>query len=165
MWYWCLLPSLSIDSSMYLKWKELIFLLIHVSFNHDANRSLTHLLQTSFLTHLLGAEVGVAAGSVPVAWNRLGVKRGHNAKVFTNPVQEEAGNPQMVSHFNPLTRANLEFPLKNKTTSWPHYILLYHAHIYSIHTHMRRQKTTTLDYRWFWWYLLTNSIVFIWLKK
>lgn len=83
-----------------------------------SRRPFTHLLQTPFLTHLLRAEVGVAASSIPVPWNGLGVERGHNAKVLTNPVQEEAGDPQMVSHLNPLTRANLKFPLKNnKTTS------------------------------------------------
>lgn len=90
----------------------------------DARLPFTHLLQTPFLTHLLGTEVGVAASSIPVPWNGLWVKRGHNAEVFTNPVQEEAGYPQMVSHLNALTRANLEFPLKNnKTTLATHFYI------------------------------------------
>lgn len=99
---------------------------LNVSFNmwgwgRDARLPFTHLLQTPFLTHLLGTEVGVAACSIPIPWNGLWVKRGHNAEVFTNPVQEEAGYPQMVAHLNALTRANLEFPLKNnKTTSASH---------------------------------------------
>lgn len=69
---------------------------IHVSaivWGQDSRLPFTHLLQTPFLTHLLRAEVGVAASSIPVPWNGLGVERGHNAKVLTNPMQEEAGDP------------------------------------------------------------------------
>lgn len=70
-------------------------------------------LQSTLFPHLLGAEVRMAASTVPVPWDWLGVERGNDTKVFTDAVQEETRHPQMVAHADPLTRANLELPLKH----------------------------------------------------
>lgn len=72
--------------------------------------------QAAVFPHLLGAEVCMAASTVPVPGDRFGVKRGHDAEVFTHAVQEEARHPQMVAHADPLTRANLELPLQHSFT-------------------------------------------------
>lgn len=72
--------------------------------------------QAAFFPHLLGAEVCVAASTVPVPGDGFGVKRGDDAKVFTHAVQEEARHPQVVAHADPLTRANLELPLQHRCT-------------------------------------------------
>lgn len=74
-------------------------------------------LQSTFFPHLLSAKVSVAAGAVPVARDGLGVKRGHHTEIFTNSVQDETRNPQVVSHFNAFARAHLELPLGGKKNS------------------------------------------------
>ena len=50
------------------------------------------------LAHRLGGEVGVGAGAVPVALDRLGVERGRDAEVLGDAVQQPAGDPELVSH-------------------------------------------------------------------
>lgn len=79
----------------------------------NGTRGLWYSLQSTLFPHLLGAEVCMAASTVPVPWDWLGVKRGNDTKVFTDAVQEETCHPQMVAHADPLTRANLELPLKH----------------------------------------------------
>lgn len=69
------------------------------------------LLKSPFAPHLIGAEVGVTARCAHVALNGFSIQRGNNPKVFTDTVQKVAGHPQMIPHFNPLTRADLELPL------------------------------------------------------
>lgn len=54
----------------------------------------------------------MAAGPVPVSRDGLGVERGHNAKIFTDPVQKEARHPQVVTHVYAFARPNLELPLE-----------------------------------------------------
>lgn len=71
------------------------------------------LLKPAILSHLLCAEVGMAASSIPVPWDRLGVKGHHNTKIFTDSVKDEASNPQVVSHVDTFARPNLELPLKH----------------------------------------------------
>lgn len=58
----------------------------------------------------------MAASTVPVTRDWLGVKWGNHTKIFTNTVQEEACHPEMITHVDPFTRSNLEFPLKHKNT-------------------------------------------------
>lgn len=68
--------------------------------------------ESSLVPHLLGADVGVAAGAVPVALHGFGVQCGHNPKVFTDAVQQKTGDPQMVAHLDAFARTDLELPLK-----------------------------------------------------
>lgn len=56
----------------------------------------------------------MAASPVPVSGDWFGVERGHDAKIFTDPVQEEARHPQVVTHVYPFTRPNLELPLEGE---------------------------------------------------
>lgn len=72
---------------------------------------LFNVLQTVLLSHGLGAEVGVAAGTIPVPGNGLGIKGRDHSEVFTHSMQDETGHPEMISHFNSFTGSYLEFPL------------------------------------------------------
>lgn len=62
--------------------------------------------------HHLGREVRVAASSVPVTGEGLGVERGANAPLLTDTEKEEAGHPEVVTELDTLTRADLELPLR-----------------------------------------------------
>lgn len=55
----------------------------------------------------------MAASTVPVPRDGFGVEGGDDAEIFTDAVQEEPRHPQMVAHADPLTRTNLELPLKD----------------------------------------------------
>lgn len=70
------------------------------------------LLQSAVVSHLLCAEVGVAAGAVPVPWDWFGVEGRDHAEVFTHSVKDEASDPQMVSHVDAFAGPDLELPLK-----------------------------------------------------
>lgn len=69
------------------------------------------LLEPAFFPHLLGAEVGVTPGAIPVPRDGFGVERGDHAKVFTHSVQDETSHPQVISHLDALAWPHLEFPL------------------------------------------------------
>lgn len=69
-------------------------------------------LEAPLSPHLLGAVVGVAAGTVPVARHGFWVQSGHNPKVLTDTVEDEPSHPQVIPHLDALTRAHLEFPLQ-----------------------------------------------------
>jgi len=56
----------------------------------------------------------MAASTVPVAGDRLGVKRGHNAEILADAMQDEARHPEVIAHFDPLRRADLELPLETQ---------------------------------------------------
>ena len=56
----------------------------------------------------------MCASSIPVPWNRFGIKSNFNSKVFSNTMQYKPWYPQVVSHINTFTRTNLVFPLKQK---------------------------------------------------
>lgn len=76
------------------------------------------LLKSPWAPHLLGAEVGVTACCTIVALDGIRIQGGNNSKVFTDTVQNVAGHPQIIPHFNPLTWADLELPLiRQKHTS------------------------------------------------
>ena len=63
------------------------------------------------LAHRLGREVGVGAGAVPVALDRLGVERGGDAEVLGDAVEQPAGQPELVGDLERAERADLELPL------------------------------------------------------
>lgn len=74
-------------------------------------------LESVFFPHLQGADVCVAAGAVPVAFHWFGVQRCNNSEIFTHPVQQVTGNPEVVGHVDALTGAHLELPLQTKVCS------------------------------------------------
>ena len=65
----------------------------------------------TFFTHELGGEVGVHAGTVPVAFDRLTVPFDVEAVVFAEAKKEEARHPDIVSGFLGAFSKDLEFPL------------------------------------------------------
>jgi len=69
-------------------------------------------LHSSGLTHGFGGEVGVAAGTVPVALERLGVERNFDTPFFGHTGEQKAGHPEMIAHGDTLARADLELPLR-----------------------------------------------------
>lgn len=69
-------------------------------------------LDTSGLTHLLGAEVGVAASTVPVAGERFRVEGHLDTPLLGDTDEEVACHPEVVAHGDTLTRADLELPLR-----------------------------------------------------
>lgn len=75
------------------------------------NGSLNNLDSSGF-THGLGAEVGVTTSTVPVTLERFGVEGNLDAPLLSNADEEVAGHPEMVTHGDTLTRADLEFPLR-----------------------------------------------------
>jgi hypothetical protein len=54
----------------------------------------------------------VAAGTVPVALEGLGVERGLDSPLLTDTEEEETGHPEVVAHVDTLARADLELPLR-----------------------------------------------------
>src|SRR5262249_27330469 len=59
------------------------------------------------LAHRLGGEVGVRAGAVPVALDRLGVEGGGDAEVLGGAVEQPAGDPQVVGDLQRRDRTDL----------------------------------------------------------
>lgn len=76
------------------------------------SKQLKHLLETSFFPHALGAEVGVAASTIPVPRDGLWIEGHHDPKVLTHPVQDEACDPEVIPHLNPFAWSHLELPLQ-----------------------------------------------------
>ena len=68
-------------------------------------------LHTTLDTHGKGTEVGVASSTVPVAGQRLGVEGDLDTPLLGETNEEVAGHPEVVTHLNTLTGANLELPL------------------------------------------------------
>jgi hypothetical protein len=66
------------------------------------------------VAHVLGAVVGVAAATVPVALDRLGLKRHVEAMVLSNTDQQVSSHPQLIACLNALAWANLELPLSRE---------------------------------------------------
>ena len=63
------------------------------------------------LAHRSGAEVGVCAGAVPVAFDRLGVEGDDHVVVLGDAVQQPAGDIEMVADGQRVGCADLELPL------------------------------------------------------
>ena len=73
----------------------------------DRNCARQHVLNSTVFAHSLSAVVAMCPGTVPVALNWLWIKRNNDTKVFCDTVEQETCQPQMVTHFNSLTRTNL----------------------------------------------------------
>ena len=80
----------------------------------DHNKLRVYSLDASLLAHAQGGEVGVSAGTVPVSGHGFGVEGDDDTEVLSHTVQDEAGDPQVVSHADPLTGSNLELPLRTR---------------------------------------------------
>lgn len=74
-------------------------------------------LHTALLTHLLGGDVGVETGTVPVTWDWLGVEGDLDTEFFSDTVEEVTGTPEVVTHLDTLAGTDLEFPLRWKNLS------------------------------------------------
>lgn len=84
--------------------------------NHWARKEVKPvLLQSAILSHLLGAEVCVAPGAVPVPGNRFGVKGRNQTEILTHAVQNEPGHPQVIPHVDAFAGPHLELPLGPST--------------------------------------------------
>jgi hypothetical protein len=68
-------------------------------------------LHTTRFTHGSGTVVGVAPGAIPVTNQRFRVVGNFDAPLFGKTDEKVAGHPEMVTHLDTLTRANLELPL------------------------------------------------------
>lgn len=68
-------------------------------------------LDSALLTHRLGGVVGVAAGTVPLALERLGVEGDFDAPLLSNTDEQETRHPEVVAHIDSLAGADLELPL------------------------------------------------------
>lgn len=84
--------------------------MLHMLLRELLNRSLDR-LHAALLAHLLRGEVGVAAGTVPVAGEGLGVEGDLDAEHLRDADEEVARHPEVVAHGDALARADLEFPL------------------------------------------------------
>lgn len=67
--------------------------------------------KTTVLTHGLGGDVGMAASTIPVTSQGLGVESDLHTEVLTDTVQEVASNGELVAHLDALAGTNLELPL------------------------------------------------------
>lgn len=68
-------------------------------------------LHAARVAHGLGGEVGVGTGAVPVTLDGLGVEGGDNAEVLTQPVQQPAGQVDLITQLQGANGANLVLPL------------------------------------------------------
>lgn len=68
-------------------------------------------LHTTLSTGLVGGDVGVKTGTVPVTGDGLGVERDLSTELFGDTVEEETRDPEVVTHLDTLARANLVLPL------------------------------------------------------
>ena len=73
--------------------------------------SFDDLLVAALLTHLLGGEVGVAASTVPVSWDGLGVERDDDSELLANTLKNVARHPEVVAGVDSGAGANLVLPL------------------------------------------------------
>jgi len=69
-------------------------------------------LDTALGPGLVGRVVGVATGTVPLSLGQgLGVERGGDTPLLTDPQQEEPSHPEVVTHLDTLAGSDLELPL------------------------------------------------------
>lgn len=74
-------------------------------------------LHSSRFPHGLGGEVAVASGTVPVTSEGLGVEGDLDTPLLGDTDEEVASHPEMVTHRDTLTRADLELPLRGHNLS------------------------------------------------
>jgi hypothetical protein len=68
-------------------------------------------LHTSFLTHLLCAVISVTTGTIPIALEGFRVERNFDAPLFGDTDEKVTSDPEVITHGDTLTRADLKFPL------------------------------------------------------
>ena len=68
-------------------------------------------LQAALAARRVGAEIRMGAGAVPIALDGFGVQRRVDAAVFGDPIQQPAGDPQVIRDVGRAQRSDLEFPL------------------------------------------------------
>ena len=56
-------------------------------------------LHSSGLAHLLAGKVAMQTSSVPVTRNWLGVERDLSTEFFSNAVEEETSEPEVITHW------------------------------------------------------------------
>ena len=78
--------ALAVDCNMF---QMTLLKLVHYRFDG---------LETTIKTHILGGDVGMETGAVPVTWDWLGVESDDNAEFFCNTVKQEAGHPEFVTN-------------------------------------------------------------------
>lgn len=61
--------------------------------------SLFNVFHTAFFTHLLGGDIRVEAGAVPIARNWLGGEGDFGAEFFGDTVEQPSGNPEFITHW------------------------------------------------------------------
>jgi hypothetical protein len=76
-----------------------------------------NVLHATLNTHLLGGEVAVKAGTVPVTGDGLGVPGYAGTEILSDAGKEEASSPKVVTHLNTLARTDLELPLTRHNLS------------------------------------------------
>jgi hypothetical protein len=69
-------------------------------------------LHAALGTGLVRRVVGVASGAVPVTLEGLGVERDGDAPLLSDADEEEAGEPEVVTHVATLAGTDLELPLR-----------------------------------------------------
>jgi hypothetical protein len=56
-----------------------------------------NVFHSTILTHLLGRDVGVETGTVPVTRDRLGLEGDDDTEFFGDTVEEPSGDPELVT--------------------------------------------------------------------
>lgn len=74
-------------------------------------------LHTTRFAHLLGRVVGVAARTVPVTGNSLGMEADLDTPVLRNADEQETGHQHVVAHLDALAGSDLELPLRRHDLS------------------------------------------------
>jgi len=70
-----------------------------------------NVLHATLDTHLLGAEVGVQTGAIPVSLDGLGVDRHLDTKVFGDTGENKSRNPELIAHCDSNGGTHLVLPL------------------------------------------------------
>jgi hypothetical protein len=94
---------------------EVVVLTIYGDVLHVATLELLDgsldVLHATLLAHLLGGEVAVQTGTVPVTGTGLGVEGDLSAELFGDSVEEETSDPEVVTHLDTEAGTDLELPL------------------------------------------------------
>lgn len=75
-----------------------------------------NLTDSPLLAHLLCGEVGVAAGTVPITLNGLGINAAHDAEVLAHTLHDVTSHPELVACIDAHARTDLVLPL-----AWHHF--------------------------------------------
>jgi len=84
---------------------------VSVHLGHAGHAFIEDVVVATIFSTLLGGEVGMAAGSVPVTLNGLGLEVHIHAELFSDATENELGQPHVVTAFNTTGNTNLVLPL------------------------------------------------------